>query len=126
MVKFPTLLYLIMFQIKPILNMQAHFAPNSKFNFHKYIKRSLEDDFKVVVGIRFLSSILIMQCTFVYRAKDFNFLFAVFHYGFLPSFFCFSMSTVNFSLPLSLSHRHTHTFLGNHIIENFLIHFIGA
>ncbi|KAJ0968865.1 hypothetical protein J5N97_021742 [Dioscorea zingiberensis] len=29
----------------------AHLAPNSKFNFHKYIKRSLEDDFKVVVGI---------------------------------------------------------------------------
>ncbi|KAG2695043.1 hypothetical protein I3760_08G172400 [Carya illinoinensis] len=29
----------------------AHLAPNSKFNFHKYIKRSMEDDFKVVVGI---------------------------------------------------------------------------
>ncbi|XAR61518.1 hypothetical protein NMG60_11015965 [Bertholletia excelsa] len=29
----------------------AHFAPNAKFNFHKYIKRSMEDDFKVVVGI---------------------------------------------------------------------------
>ncbi|XP_041020380.1 MLO protein homolog 1-like [Juglans microcarpa x Juglans regia] len=29
----------------------AHFAPNSKFNFHKYIKRSMEDDFKMVVGI---------------------------------------------------------------------------
>ncbi|KAH9315728.1 hypothetical protein KI387_024355, partial [Taxus chinensis] len=29
----------------------AHMAPNSKFNFRKYISRSLEDDFKVVVGI---------------------------------------------------------------------------
>ncbi|XP_012073610.1 MLO protein homolog 1 [Jatropha curcas] len=29
----------------------AHFAPNSKFDFHKYIKRCMEDDFKVVVGI---------------------------------------------------------------------------
>ncbi|XP_042455360.1 MLO protein homolog 1-like [Zingiber officinale] len=29
----------------------AHLSPNSNFNFHKYIKRSLEDDFKVVVGI---------------------------------------------------------------------------
>lgn len=29
----------------------AHFAPSSKFDFHKYIKRSMEDDFKVVVGI---------------------------------------------------------------------------
>jgi mlo protein len=30
---------------------QAHLSPNTKFDFHKYIKRSLEDDFKVVVGI---------------------------------------------------------------------------
>ncbi|XP_020571305.1 MLO-like protein 9 [Phalaenopsis equestris] len=30
----------------------VHLAPGSKFNFQKYIKRSLEDDFKVVVGIR--------------------------------------------------------------------------
>jgi mlo protein len=29
----------------------AHFAPNSKFDFHKYIRRSMEDDFKVVLGI---------------------------------------------------------------------------
>ncbi|KAK6939105.1 Mlo-related protein [Dillenia turbinata] len=29
----------------------VHLAPGSKFNFRKYIKRSLEDDFKVVVGI---------------------------------------------------------------------------
>ncbi|GLJ39966.1 hypothetical protein SUGI_0817640 [Cryptomeria japonica] len=29
----------------------AHLAPNSKLNFQKYIRRSLDDDFKVVVGI---------------------------------------------------------------------------
>ncbi|XP_062209736.1 MLO protein homolog 1-like [Phragmites australis] len=29
----------------------AHLSHNSKFNFQNYIKRSLEDDFKVVVGI---------------------------------------------------------------------------
>lgn len=29
----------------------AHMAPNSKFDFQKYIKRSLEDDFKEVVSI---------------------------------------------------------------------------
>ncbi|KAL2346160.1 hypothetical protein Fmac_000160 [Flemingia macrophylla] len=29
----------------------AHFAPNTKFDFQKYIKRSMEDDFKMVVGI---------------------------------------------------------------------------
>ncbi|KAM0034061.1 hypothetical protein Hdeb2414_s0016g00493061 [Helianthus debilis subsp. tardiflorus] len=28
-----------------------HLAPGTKFNFQKYIKRSLEDDFKVVVGV---------------------------------------------------------------------------
>ncbi|MFS8020382.1 hypothetical protein Hanom_Chr15g01414911 [Helianthus anomalus] len=30
---------------------QKHFAPSSKFDFHKYIKRSMEDDFKAVLGI---------------------------------------------------------------------------
>uniref|UniRef100_A0A2N9FCK4 MLO-like protein n=1 Tax=Fagus sylvatica TaxID=28930 RepID=A0A2N9FCK4_FAGSY len=29
----------------------VHLAPGIKFNFQKYIKRSLEDDFKVVVGV---------------------------------------------------------------------------
>ncbi|CAN0906957.1 MLO-like protein 8 [Linum grandiflorum] len=30
---------------------QVHLAPGSKFNFQQYIKRSLEDDFKLVVGV---------------------------------------------------------------------------
>ncbi|XP_030441622.2 MLO protein homolog 1-like [Syzygium oleosum] len=41
----------------------AHLAPNSKFDFHKYIKRSMEDDFKAVVGISFplwISAILFL------------------------------------------------------------------
>ncbi|CAN1218465.1 MLO-like protein 8 [Linum perenne] len=29
----------------------VHLAPGSKFNFQQYIKRSLEDDFKLVVGV---------------------------------------------------------------------------
>uniref|UniRef100_A0A1J3EYW3 MLO-like protein n=1 Tax=Noccaea caerulescens TaxID=107243 RepID=A0A1J3EYW3_NOCCA len=29
----------------------VHLAPGSRFNFQKYIKRSLEDDFKLVVGV---------------------------------------------------------------------------
>ncbi|KAI3947831.1 hypothetical protein MKX01_034496 [Papaver californicum] len=33
-----------------------HLPPNNKFDFSKYIKRSLEDDFKVVVGIRYGST----------------------------------------------------------------------
>ncbi|KAI6690673.1 hypothetical protein NL676_027501 [Syzygium grande] len=41
----------------------AHLAPNSRFDFHKYIKRSMEDDFKAVVGISFplwISAILFL------------------------------------------------------------------
>ncbi|KAM0034056.1 hypothetical protein Hdeb2414_s0016g00493001 [Helianthus debilis subsp. tardiflorus] len=30
---------------------QLHLARGTKFNFQKYIKRSLEDDFQVVVGV---------------------------------------------------------------------------
>ncbi|KAF7829070.1 MLO-like protein 10 [Senna tora] len=29
----------------------VHLSPGSKFNFRKYLKRSMEDDFKVVVGV---------------------------------------------------------------------------
>ncbi|XP_010680632.1 MLO-like protein 10 isoform X2 [Beta vulgaris subsp. vulgaris] len=36
----------------------AHIAPGSQFDFQKYIKRSLEDDFKVVVGVRMAHSFL--------------------------------------------------------------------
>ncbi|CAI9777137.1 unnamed protein product [Fraxinus pennsylvanica] len=35
----------------PILFYTVHLAPGSKFDFQKYIKRSLEDDFKIIVGI---------------------------------------------------------------------------
>jgi hypothetical protein len=89
---------------------QAHFASNSQFNFHKYIKRSMEDDFKMVVGIRsiFQSNMhFTITLTLGYCAKDFCFyiyfvpIFAVFLYGFFLSSFCFSMSTVNLSLSLS-------------------------
>lgn len=40
--------------------LQAHLAPQSqaKFDFQKYINRSLEEDFKVVVGIRWVISVL--------------------------------------------------------------------
>lgn len=44
----------VVFLLSIILNFQAHLAPQShtQFNFQKYINRSLEEDFKVVVGIR--------------------------------------------------------------------------
>lgn len=77
--------------------MQAHFAPDSKFDFQKYIKRSMEDDFKVVVGIRYLSSDL--KVTNALILQDFlmpsvfffyyiSFCFAAFRYGFLQSSLC--------------------------------------
>ncbi|KAH7566994.1 hypothetical protein JRO89_XS07G0004700 [Xanthoceras sorbifolium] len=37
----------------------AHLTQNTSFDFHKYIKRSMEDDFKVVVGIRMVHSLLV-------------------------------------------------------------------
>lgn len=36
--------------------LQAHMSTSKSFNFQKYIQRSLEDDFKVVVGIRFVNT----------------------------------------------------------------------
>jgi hypothetical protein len=46
-------------------SLQYHLSPNAKFNFQQYIKRSLEDDFKVVVGIRYacLFGTLLFQIT---------------------------------------------------------------
>jgi hypothetical protein len=40
--------------------LQAHLAPGSetRFNFQKYISRSLDEDFKVVVGIRCVLAII--------------------------------------------------------------------
>ncbi|KAL3845904.1 hypothetical protein ACJIZ3_003307 [Penstemon smallii] len=40
----------------------VHLAPGTKFNFQQYIKRSLEDDFKVVVGIPYVLFPLYIAC----------------------------------------------------------------
>ncbi|OAY61010.1 MLO protein homolog 1 [Manihot esculenta] len=58
----------------------AHFAPNSKFNFHKYIKRSMEDDFKVVVGI----SIPLWTCSIVFQLLNVNGLYTLLWIQFIP------------------------------------------
>ncbi|KAK1586616.1 hypothetical protein Q3G72_004272 [Acer saccharum] len=39
----------------------AHFAPNSKFNFHSYIKRSMEDDFKILLIVGAKLETIIME-----------------------------------------------------------------
>uniref|UniRef100_A0A9I9EDQ7 Uncharacterized protein n=1 Tax=Cucumis melo TaxID=3656 RepID=A0A9I9EDQ7_CUCME len=36
----------------------VHLAPGSKFDFQKYIKRSLEDDFKIIAGVRLVNDLL--------------------------------------------------------------------
>ncbi|CAH9109007.1 unnamed protein product [Cuscuta epithymum] len=50
----------------------AHLTPReTKFNFHKYIKKSLENDFKVVVGISpplWLFAIFFL----LFNTKDYN------------------------------------------------------
>ncbi|CAM8936658.1 unnamed protein product [Rhodiola kirilowii] len=54
----------------------AHFGPNMKFNFHRYIKRSMEDDFKVVVGISiplWIFAVLFMLSN-VYRLYTYSWL----------------------------------------------------
>ncbi|KAF2312517.1 hypothetical protein GH714_034938 [Hevea brasiliensis] len=58
----------------------AHFAPNSKFNFHKYIKRSMEDDFKVVVGI----SIPLWTCSIVFQLLNVYGLYTLLWIQFIP------------------------------------------
>ncbi|KAJ6907787.1 hypothetical protein NC651_018277 [Populus alba x Populus x berolinensis] len=49
----------------------VHLAPGSKFNFQKYIKRSLEDDFKLVVGVSpvLWASFVIFLLLNVYRLQ---------------------------------------------------------
>ncbi|KAF6154308.1 hypothetical protein GIB67_026764 [Kingdonia uniflora] len=47
----------------------VHLASGSKFDFQKYIKRSLEDDFKVVVGIRMAGIILGIYSSIAFGTK---------------------------------------------------------
>ncbi|KAL5752291.1 hypothetical protein ACOSP7_022474 [Xanthoceras sorbifolium] len=58
----------------------AHFAPNSKFNFHSYIKRSMEDDFKVVVGI----SVPLWTCSIVFQLLNVHGWYALSWISFTP------------------------------------------
>ncbi|MCE3050839.1 hypothetical protein HAX54_048278 [Datura stramonium] len=49
------------FGTTPILFYSVHLAPGSKFNFQKYIKRSLEDDFKFIAVV-FCSCLSSVEC----------------------------------------------------------------
>ncbi|EXB56285.1 MLO-like protein 5 [Morus notabilis] len=76
----------------------VHLAPGSKFDFQKYIKRSLEDDFKVVVGISniFLRIQAVNSPT---NVKDDS---AVHYYGLQWCSFCFSTFTVTLAVGTKL------------------------
>jgi hypothetical protein len=41
--------------------LQAHLPNNSSFNFQRYIQRSLDSDFKEIVGIRYVEGSIIIQ-----------------------------------------------------------------
>nr|KYP42041.1 MLO-like protein 8 [Cajanus cajan] len=68
----------------------VHLSPGSKFNFQKYIKRSLEDDFKVVVGVSpvlwaafvffLLLNVYVVEIE-TYNYKPFNWLQIIFAVG---------------------------------------------
>ncbi|OIV93821.1 hypothetical protein TanjilG_03784 [Lupinus angustifolius] len=58
----------------------VHLAPGSKFNFQKYIKRSLEDDFKLVVGI----SPVLWASFVVFLLLNFNGLQAMYWASLIP------------------------------------------
>ncbi|XP_022765985.1 MLO-like protein 9 [Durio zibethinus] len=58
----------------------VHLAPGSKFDFQKYIKKSLEDDFKVVVGI----SPVLWASAVIFLLLDVNGWHAMFFLSIIP------------------------------------------
>ncbi|XP_065846936.1 MLO-like protein 9 [Euphorbia lathyris] len=67
----------------------VHLAPGTKFDFQKYIKRSLEDDFKVVVGI----SPLLWASVVVFLLINVHGWEAMFWVSVLPLFVVFAVGT---------------------------------
>ncbi|XP_078155518.1 MLO-like protein 9 isoform X2 [Carex rostrata] len=114
----------------------AHLNPGMKFNFQKYIKRSLEDDFKVVVGI----SPILWGCAVVIlllNVREFQELFWV---TILPLFMILAVGTklqaIIASMALEIQQRNAviqgmplvklsnhHFWFGRPHLVLFLIHF---
>ena len=113
-----------------INNHFIHFSANNKFNFQKYIKRSLDDDFKRVIGIRFVKIFLAIKSMvfsnnmdylpvtflspfvlFPLKTSAYNFLpntqvvalFAVLLCGLLPWALCLSICIVSLHYSMSYS-----------------------
>ncbi|KAH1109292.1 hypothetical protein GLYMA_04G015500v4 [Glycine max] len=84
----------------------VHLAPGSKFDFQKYIKRSLEDDFKVVVGI----SPLLWGSVVLFLLVNVHGWHAAFWVSFLPLLVILAVGTklqgIITRMALDISERH--------------------
>jgi mlo protein len=84
----------------------AHLAPGRKFDFQKYIKRSLEDDFKVVVGI----SPLLWASFVIFLLLNVNGWEALFWASILPVLIILAVSTklqaILTRMALGITERH--------------------
>ncbi|KAJ6378394.1 hypothetical protein OIU78_028603 [Salix suchowensis] len=67
----------------------VHLAPGSKFNFQKYIKRSLEDDFKLVVGV----GPVLWACFIIFLLLNVNGLQALFWASIIPVIIILAVGT---------------------------------
>ncbi|KAJ6733283.1 MLO-LIKE PROTEIN 1 [Salix koriyanagi] len=78
----------------------VHLAPGSKFNFQKYIKRSLEDDFKLVVGV----GPVLWACFIIFLLLNVNGLQALFWASIIPVIYSFGLKSCfhdNFDLVIA-------------------------
>ncbi|KAK9135625.1 hypothetical protein Syun_014955 [Stephania yunnanensis] len=84
----------------------VHMAPGSKFDFQKYIKRSLEDDFKVVVGI----SPLLWGTVVLYLLLNVHDWQAMFLASLIPLIFILAVGTklqrIMMKMALEIQERH--------------------
>ncbi|KAG5529940.1 hypothetical protein RHGRI_030348 [Rhododendron griersonianum] len=84
----------------------VHLAPGSKFNFQKYIKRSLEDDYKTVVGI----SPVLWASFVVFLLLNFSGSQALFWAALIPLFIILAVGTklqaILTKMALEITERH--------------------
>ncbi|KAF7130551.1 hypothetical protein RHSIM_Rhsim10G0192400 [Rhododendron simsii] len=84
----------------------VHLAPGSKFNFQKYIKRSLEDDYKTVVGV----SPILWASFVVFLLLNVNGWQALFWAALIPLFIILAVGTklqaILTKMALEITERH--------------------
>ncbi|ERN17137.1 MLO-like protein 9 [Amborella trichopoda] len=114
----------------------VHLAPGSKFDFQKYIKRSLEDDFKEVVGI----SPVLWASAVIFLLLNVNGWYALFWVTLIPLVIILAVGTklqaIITNMALEIQERHAvvqgmplvqlndkHFWFGSPKLVLFLIHF---